>query len=305
MHLVQTRLPASLSEDALQQLDPAFDGLSVGYYVTQITPDDPHSAWQAHWIMSTAPAQDTLSMRLREHAALCGLTLPDRLTWQIDPIDPDRDWLAESYQGFQPFSVGPFYLYGSHEQRPEPPAGSYAMEIDAATAFGSGEHPTTAGCLELMADLQQDGLRPASVLDVGCGSGILSIAAFKLWECPVLAVDIDPESEVVTRRHAAANGVPVDQTRGLSALTGDGYRHPDIRRHGPYDLVLANILAGALIDMAADAAGSVAPGGILILSGILAEQTEDVIAAHTARGLTHLRTLKKGEWTALSLQRPA
>lgn len=153
---------------------------------------------------------------------------------------PDEDWLQHVHRHFPPLTIGDFFIYGSHYEG-DRPAGLIALRIDAATAFGSGEHETTHGCLLALQDLHKSGFKPGRILDMGCGSGILALAALKLWpESRALCVDIDPESVVVTLRHAQVNGLAAPVT----AEAGDGYAAPRVAMDAPFDLVLANILAG-------------------------------------------------------------
>lgn len=218
--------------------------------------------------------------------------------WGIEPV-PEIDWLAHSYQQFPPFSVGPFFIYGSHYDG-DVPEGLMGLQIDAATAFGSGEHGTTAGCLQAMLDLKGQGLCPWHVLDMGTGSGILAIAAWKLWKTPIIAVDNDPESVRVTERHREANKVPEGAT-ALTCAVGEGFAAEIAVEKKPYELIIANILAGPLKEMAGDMKPLLDDNGYVILSGILNEQAESVTEAYTALGLTLKKRYEIGEWSTLVL----
>jgi ribosomal protein L11 methyltransferase len=200
---------------------------------------------------------------------------------------------------FPPQILGGFYIYGSHSKNAAGPE-LIPLNIDAATAFGSGEHETTKGCLLLLEGLKNTaGFAPRRGLDMGCGSGILAIAMKKLWpDMAVLAVDIDPESVRVTARHAVMNQTP------LKTEAGDGYDAPSVTADGPHDLIAANILAGPLVEMAPALARHLAPGGYAILSGLLARQRQDVNAAHAALGLSPRAELVLGDWAALLFQKP-
>lgn len=213
---------------------------------------------------------------------------------------PDEDWLLHVHRHFPPLNIGPFFIYGSHYDGHKP-GGQIKLRIDAATAFGSGEHETTRGCLLALADLKIYGFTPARIVDMGCGSGILALAALKLWpEAQALCIDIDPESIVVTHRHAALN----DCGQNVVAEAGDGYAAPRVDAMAPFDLVLANILAGPLVEMAADAARVTAPGGFVILSGLLGRQEKEVSDAHLAAGLIAHDVLSVGDWRALVFKKP-
>lgn len=214
----------------------------------------------------------------------------------IEPL-PQQDWLQMSYQSFPPKPLGRFWIYGSHVTEP-PPAGSFPLMIDAATAFGSGEHPTTAGCLATIEQLAKR-RRFKNVLDMGTGSGILAIAAVRAMGARVTAIDIDPESIRVTRNHGTANRLQ----NFLKLQPGPGYRTPLSRRHAPYDLILCNILARPLRLMARQAIAQLAPGGVIVLAGLLNTQANSVIEAYRSQGLTLLKRVARQEWTILTMQK--
>jgi ribosomal protein L11 methyltransferase len=209
-----------------------------------------------------------------------------------------RDWVSENQQSFPPLRVGRFFIHGSHIAGAVP-AGAIGLLIDAATAFGTGEHVTTRGCLMAL-----DGLakrrRFRHPLDMGTGTGVLAMAAAKIWECHALACDIDAGSVEVARANAWVNHV----ARRVRLIRSDGYRHPAVRRGRPFDLILANILARPLARMSGDLARHLAPGGVAVLSGLLARQAPLVLAAHRVRGLTLRRRIDIAGWTTLVLDRP-
>ncbi|MCE9507305.1 MAG: 50S ribosomal protein L11 methyltransferase [Alphaproteobacteria bacterium] len=212
---------------------------------------------------------------------------------------PEKDWLQHVHDNFPPIKIGSFFVYGSYYTGALPP-GFIPLQIDAATAFGSGEHETTRGCIQALEQLKgKNAFKNA--LDMGCGSGILAIALTKLWPAlKVTAIDIDPESVVVTKRHAEMNGV----SDKIQAQAGDGYRAPLVAVNAPYDIVAANILANPLIEMAADLAAVLKPGGYAVLSGLLSRQKPEVVAAHEKLGLQLVRAEEIGDWQALVLQKP-
>ncbi len=212
---------------------------------------------------------------------------------------PEKDWLQHVHDNFPPVRIGSFFIYGSHYGG-EKPKDAIPLQIDAATAFGSGEHETTRGCIQALEKLKaaHDFKRG---LDMGCGSGILAIAMTKLWPAiHVTAVDIEEESVVVANRHAAMNGA-ADK---VDAYCGDGYNVPAVAKNGPYDIVAANILANPLIEMAPALVKSLRSGGFAVLSGLLARQEDDVVAAHVKAGLKLIDAEKIGDWRALVLQKP-
>lgn len=214
---------------------------------------------------------------------------------------PETDWLQHVHDHFPPIRIGRFFIYGSHYTG-EHPAGLVPLQIDAATAFGSGEHETTRGCIQAFEFLKKSGNDFKNALDMGCGSGILAIAMTKLWPgVRVTAIDIDPESVVVANRHAAMNGV----TGQISADAGDGYKTPMAEKNASYGLIAANILADPLIAMAPELAAVLTPGGFCVLSGLLKRQKSDVAAAHEKSGLRLVHAEEMGEWQALVFQKPA
>jgi ribosomal protein L11 methyltransferase len=218
----------------------------------------------------------------------------ERNTWDISPISP-RDWLAESYRSFPPFALGPFFIYGSHYTGNTPDE-LIGLQIDAATAFGSGEHPTTAGCLKAMAELKDSGVCPWNILDMGTGSGILAIAAWKLWRTPVLAIDNDPAAIELTELHRAINAIPLTEFR---CEEGDGFDAASVREQQPYELIIANILAAPLIHMAPAMAATCDENGYVILSGLLETQAPDVIHHYEKSGFKMTSTHPIKEWTTL------
>lgn len=211
---------------------------------------------------------------------------------------PDADWVRQSLEGLPPVHAGRFCLYGSHDRHRRPPSG-IAIEIDAGTAFGTGHHATTKGCL-LAIDLLLKRRTFRHVLDVGCGTGVLAIAA--ALACPkarVLAGDIDPEAVRVTRLNAALNGAAV------RAVAAAGARHPLLERNGPYDLILANILARPLTALAPPLMRQAAPSGAIVLSGLLTWQERMVEAAWRNAGAVIVARLRLQEWSTLILARPS
>lgn len=209
---------------------------------------------------------------------------------------PETDWLQHVHDNFPPVTIDKFFIRGSHF-RGKTPKGLIPLHIDAATAFGSGEHQTTQGCLRAFAWLagKQD-FRNA--LDMGCGSGILAIAMKKIWpRIKLTAIDIDPESVRVTKRHAAMNKVT------LQAAAGDGFAAPLSKKNAPYNIIAANILAGPLIAMAAPCAKALGKGGFCVLSGLLKRQQADVAKAYEKQGLKLVRRFPAGDWVTLVFSR--
>jgi ribosomal protein L11 methyltransferase len=211
---------------------------------------------------------------------------------------PDIDWIRLSQEGLPPVRAGRFFVYGAHDAGQVPP-GVIPIRIEAGLAFGTGHHETTALCLRVLSDLSKS-RRFENVLDLGCGTGLLAIGAAKLWRRPVLASDIDAVAVAVTRENARANG----EAPLVRAVTADGLAHPALARHAPYDLVVANILAGPLTLLAPQIARALAPGAALILSGLLRWQENLVVSFYRPHGLILRKTRREGVWSALLLERP-
>jgi len=208
---------------------------------------------------------------------------------------PQIDWIAKSLEGLAPVRAGSFVVHGSHD-RDKVKTGEIAIEIDAGQAFGTGHHGTTAGCLEMLASVARTrAIR--SVLDLGTGSGVLAIAARKLLHVPVLATDIDPIATRVATENARRNGV----VSGLTFATAPGFHSTAFSASGPFDLIIANILARPLMKMAPELVANLAPGGSVILSGILAEQRWKVLAAYNGQRLKHARTIWRNGWATIHL----
>lgn len=209
---------------------------------------------------------------------------------------PEIDWVAKSLEGLKPVRAGRFIVHGSHDRGKVRP-GDLAIEIDAGQAFGTGHHGTTAGCLEMIEYVLRR-RRIASTLDLGTGSGVLAIAVRKLQPVRVLATDIDPVATRVARDNLAKNCT----SGGIRVETATGFHAPAFADAGPFDLVVANILARPLMAMAPDIRRHLAPGGQVILSGILAGQRWKVLSAYNAQHLRHVRTLWRGGWVTLLLR---
>lgn len=295
MFTVRLTLPASTKNEEVPHFAELFD--SAAFSALRVD-NDRNESWVLEWLCEDEPSLECAPTRLEILAKVHSVDISEAGSLTCEAT-PERDWLAYSYSDFPAFDVGPFFIYGSHYEG-EVAADKFGLQIDAATAFGSGEHGTTAGCLEAMVWLKDQGMCPWHVLDMGTGSGILAIAAWKLWKTPVLAVDNDAEAVRVTEHHRVLNGVPDGKMNILSAV-GDGFAAEIVQQRKPYELVIANILAGPLKEMAGDLAAVVDEGGRVILSGILNEQAESVQNAYEAEGLKVLRTIKLDGWTSFIL----
>ncbi|HBS34029.1 MAG TPA: 50S ribosomal protein L11 methyltransferase [Parvularcula sp.] len=207
---------------------------------------------------------------------------------------PDIDWVAHALEGLGVVEAGRFLLYGAHDADKLPDDDArIAIRIDANQAFGTGHHPTTAGCLTLLDRL--GGIAPHSVFDLGCGSAVLAIAAAKLWDVEVIASDIDERSVEIAQENIALNGA----ADLVNAIVADGFGDPRIRVRAPFDFIFANILAGPLVEFAPAMAEHTAPRGRVLLAGLMAEQEADVRAAYEAAGFRLLNRLDHSVWPVL------
>ena len=212
--------------------------------------------WRVVGYIADEPDRALIDDAVAVAAAGAGISPPET---EIAPL-PDTDWLAENRRSFPPVSVARFHIHRTHHDRP-PPSGRIAIRLDASIAFGSGTHASTQGCL-LALDTLARRIRPRRILDLGTGSGILAVAAAKLWpRARILATDIEAGAMRMTRENAAANAV----SARIALVQGPGLR--PVRRGKRFDLVLANIQLRALAPMAPALAQRLRRGGCVVLSG--------------------------------------
>ncbi|ODT79302.1 MAG: hypothetical protein ABS76_20850 [Pelagibacterium sp. SCN 64-44] len=230
-------------------------------------------------------------------ADLARQALGGEVAFSVAPIDPEINWVAKSLEGLAPVVAGGFYVYGSHSTDPVP-EGLTPMRIDAAQAFGTGHHETTTGCLEAI-EMALRKRTPTRMIDIGTGTGVLAIALAKRVEAKILATDIDPIAVATTMDNARDNGV----AEQIDAIEAAGLDHPEIAARAPYDLIVANILAGPLTELAPGMGRIAQPSGTTILSGILNSQADGVIAAYEAAGFALQDHLKRKDWTTLVLRK--
>jgi ribosomal protein L11 methyltransferase len=243
-------------------------------------------------IFGAPPDREALQAQIAVLAALHDAPCPTVAVAEVGNLD----WIKKVAEDFPPLPIGPFLIYGA-AYRDQAKTARLGLQIDATSAFGTGEHPTTRGCLCLLARLAKK-TRPRNVLDMGCGSGILAMAAAKLCHAPALGIDCDPVSVAIATQNARLNGVAAG-TRFERSL---GYRSQTVKERAPYDLILANIFAVPLCRMAKDLKRHLAPKGHAILAGLLTQQANAVVAAHRAQGLYVVDRRIDGEWTILLLQ---
>ena len=283
-----------IPKQALTYFDAALSEMCQGVSSFEIEGTDD---FKLEGICETRPDPGLLGSFLAIAARSAGIEEPETT---VEPL-PDIDWVQHVYDRLPPISVGRFYVHGSHVSEPAPP-GAFSLLIEAATAFGSGEHETTRGCLIALDALMRRNALPqgrAHILDMGCGSGILGLAAAATLRARVHAVDIDPESARVTRENADINRLkPL-----VRIAAGDGYHTPLVRQGRPYDLVFANILARPLIHMAPMLRQALKPGGYAILSGLLDWQMNAVVHAHRQQDLKLINNVKVGNWRALLIRK--
>ena len=254
-------------------------------------PDKPDE-WLLHAYFDREPSEDEIA-----HLKQLGSGEP-----QVEHLEDSTDWVTKSQQGLEPIRAGRFFVHTPMHYA-DRPANTINLEIDAGLAFGTGQHATTAGCLDALDQLQSNGCAFANVADVGTGTGLLAFAALALWpRARCIATDIDPVAVDVSRDNAAINGVKLGHGEGeLLLAVADGMDSPMLNARAPFDLIIANILAGPLIEMAEDFAKALAPGGTIILAGLLDSQADAVARAYEAQSMK-LHEKGTGEWPVLVLK---
>jgi ribosomal protein L11 methyltransferase len=263
--------------EALEALDPA------GVGVCEV--EDGSGTWEVAGYFEAPPDRAALALLALVHGAR---------DFALSEL-PETDWVAHVRRELHPVEAGRFFVHGSHDADKVPP-GRIALLIDAAMAFGTGHHGTTLGCLRALDRLADRGNAPGKVLDIGCGTAVLAMAAARLWpQAEVIASDLDPQAVAVAAANVAANGL-ADRVRCLEAA---GLAHDAL---AGADLILANILKGPLIDLAPAMASANRGGGLAILSGLLTTQAAEVTAHYLAAGYSLAETEKIGDWSTLVLR---
>lgn len=277
-----------VANDILELMTSFFGEEDYAIATTEV--DEKNDVWEAS-IYLMADEEAEVHERLRDMLA------EDFSSLEIErEVIPDIDWIAKSLEGLTPVRAGRFLVHGSHD-RDKVQVNDLAIEIDAGQAFGTGHHGTTAGCLEMIADVTR-AERPRNALDLGTGSGVLAIAVRRLLPIPVLATDIDPIAVRVAKENARRNGIAT----GIEFRVAPGFHSTAFGKYGPFDLIIANILARPLMKMAPQLVANLSSGGSVILSGILASQRWKVIAAYNGAGLKHVRTIWRNGWVTIHLR---
>jgi len=293
---VSLQLDQGLSQSELASFELVFSELLDAAATAHLRDDS--GDWMIEAIFASPPDSAAIEDLLASCFWACGhRPVPVRVNQLAD-----RDWLAENRAAFPPRRIGRFWIFGGHVETP-PPAASWPVQVEAAQAFGSGTHPTTEGCLRALENILRGGLpRRPRCLDMGCGSAILALAALRARPgAEMLAADNDP----VAVRTAAENGrINHIAPHRLRAVCAQGYQSGLPRGAAPFDIILANILARPLCQMAGDQRASLARNGWLILSGILNSQAVMVERRYAAHGLRLAGRIRIGEWTTL-VMRPA
>tara|TARA_R110002072_G_scaffold10055_3_gene47650 strand:+ start:2943 stop:3803 length:861 start_codon:yes stop_codon:yes gene_type:complete len=264
--------------DAVERLDEAYPPIALSWLLFE------DGAAARMDVLFESPPDEAA---FREASGLAG-----DIAITIEPM-PDEDWVRISLEGLKPVDAGRFVLFGAHD-RDAITAGQIGIEIEAGPAFGTGHHGTTRGCLIAFDDMLNAGFDPGTVFDLGCGTAALAIAAAKvLPDADVIASDIDPEAVEESAENCVKNGTP-----GIECFVAEGLDHAKLAGR-EFELIFANILAGPLVDLAPGIANALAPGGRVILSGLLTEQEPWVRAAYESAGLTVHRQPPLEGWECL------
>ena len=274
------RADAEAAADALEA-QPATEALTFSI----LEEDEDRDIWRSDAFPNDADEQAAIGEVLARFPTLRVVT----------EVLADADWLAMALSGLPPVRAGRFFVYGAHDGGLAP-ASTINLRIEAGAAFGTGHHGTTVGCLQAFHDLLKQQRFPR-VLDVGCGTGVLAIAAARTGSPVAVGTDIDPPSVRIANENAALNRA---RARFVHA---SGLNHPDVREDGPYDLAFANILAPPLVALSQDIKRALKPRGYAILSGLLRTQERRVLAAYTSKGFRLVRRIHRDAWATLVLRR--
>jgi ribosomal protein L11 methyltransferase len=288
--------PANVIRAALVAHEDAFDWdeevVLAGSEIAENRPDD----WQLEAWLPRKPGR-------ADKAAIMALFADGAPPLTVEEL-PDADWVTLSQAGVEPIDEGPFHIHTpDYPSRDEPRIRNFV--IPASQAFGTGQHATTAGCLAMLAHMRGEGVTVRNLADIGTGTGLLAFAALHLWpNARAIASDIDAVCAPVVLENAATNGILLGGRTGqLEMVIAEGMEHPLLKVNAPYDLLIANILAGPLTELAPAFADAVAPGGSVLLAGLLETQEPTIRAAYRRAGLRLAARMVRGDWSILWLRR--
>lgn len=280
------RTAKAKAEELYQKMDAAFEDDAYPLAITEI--DEAKAIYE----VSLYVEEDEKAVVQARLAQILGVN-QDEI--EIEVL-PDIDWVQHSLEGLNPVRAGRFFIHGSHDRDKVMP-NDLAIEIEAGQAFGTGHHGTTVGCLELLAEVMASE-KPQNALDLGTGSGILAIGMALIAPIRILATDIDPIAINVAKENFALNGV----SDTITAITATGLDDDEITSRAPFDLIVANILANPLIELAPQMVPAKAKNGSIVLSGILEEQHDRVVKAYQDQGAKYIKTLHHEGWVAIHLK---
>ncbi|HKK86130.1 MAG TPA: 50S ribosomal protein L11 methyltransferase [Roseovarius sp.] len=284
-----TALTTLEGKEAAEALGADMEGLTpepTGVGIFEI--EDGSGLWEVGGYFDEAPDQAGLALLATMHGAK---------SFAVSEL-PEEDWVAKVRRELVPVEAGRFFVYGSHDAD-KVPQGCEPLLIEAAMAFGTGHHGTTQGCLRALDRLANEGFTGQSVIDVGCGTAVLAMGAARIWPGEVLASDIDEVAVEVARANVMANGLE----GRVTCLEAAGLENAEIQAAAPFDLIFANILKGPLIELAPGLTANLVPGGVLILSGLLNEQADEVVAVYSQNGNSVAHREEIGDWTTLTLRK--
>ena len=288
-------LPCTRAEaEALASATDPFPGMDEPPVLNTLEPDETKpEEWLLEAYTEGEPSAEVVAA-VKALAPSAGRVEPE-----IEKVEA-QDWVTLSQAGLEPIRAGRFYVHTS-AHADAIPTDAIVFHIEAGRAFGTGHHYTTNGCLMMLDRLKRQGARYEMIADVGTGTGMLAFAAMSLWpRAHALATDIDPVSIEVTLENAEANPVNLDR---LALAVAEGVDHPLYSQLAPFDLVIANILAQPLIELAPSIAATIAQGGTLILAGLLDTQAEAVASAYRQEGMRLADTIRNGDWTILMMRK--
>ncbi|QKG71747.1 50S ribosomal protein L11 methyltransferase [Erythrobacter mangrovi] len=273
-----------------EALDFPDDWVVTGMEIADHLPED--------WTLEVYLDRKPTAADVRRVATLFAGTAPDLRSEKL----PNTDWVTESQKGVEPIRAGRFHVR-TPDHEPDPELVDFV--IPASQAFGTGQHATTAGCLAMLDLMRREGVVARNIADIGTGTGLLAFAALHLWpHALATASDIDPVCTGVVADNAALNGVVMGGRGGeLTMVIAGGMAHPLLQARGPYDLFIANILAGPLVELAAGFAAAIPAGGNLLLAGLLETQEQRVRHAYRRHGFRLAQRLVNGDWSILWLRK--